>query len=221
MASHLCLHGCASLIIYFAFAVAAALYPAYLKTSPTNSLPLHYLAKQGPTSLVKAYLWLFPHHINHQDLFGSTPLHWAILHHCNPSVILQNKESAEWISALSQPPPEASMAWNLFTIQYLLDSGAHINVQDKEGNSPLHLASMCGNNAVLKLLLSHKDTDVNVKNNRQLTPEDLAFSAYKNDNLRIHMMSVIDTFITKRETENPNSQDWKQVRKKLGISRSI
>ena len=40
--------------------------------------------------------------------------------------------------------------------QYFIDKGANLNMQNKEGNTPLHLALKCKNNKVIKILMDNK-----------------------------------------------------------------
>ena len=49
--------------------------------------------------------------------------------------------------------------------QFLLDRGVDVNVQDKNGVTPLHLASWCGRLEIARLLVEHSS----LKNNRVRT----------------------------------------------------
>ena len=56
---------------------------------------------------------------------------------------------------------------NIHMVQLLLDAGADINIQTKEGNTPLHIAV---NNTELVRMLIAAGTDINIKNNVGKTP---------------------------------------------------
>ncbi|KAL5339388.1 ankyrin repeat-containing domain protein [Aspergillus crustosus] len=58
--------------------------------------------------------------------------------------------------------------------QYLLREGVDVNVQDKNGFTPLHQAVHMHNPRAIKLLLEHPRTDISIKDNRGDTPFDLA-----------------------------------------------
>ena len=58
-------------------------------------------------------------------------------------------------------------------VEFLLNKGADVNAQDREGRTPLHYASERGHKDVAKLLID-KGADVNAKNNEGQTAEDIA-----------------------------------------------
>lgn len=75
---------------------------------------------------------------------------------------------------------------NLDTVKYLLEKmeidgnvGKFINLQDSNGNSPLHLAMMIPNNAAMIDLLRQKGADITLENKKGLTP--LHLSVIQND----------------------------------------
>ena len=60
---------------------------------------------------------------------------------------------------------------------YLLEEGANVNIQDRNGNTPLHTSVDCTNIAdELKIpkLLVKKGVDIKAKNNKAETPFDIA-----------------------------------------------
>jgi hypothetical protein len=84
--------------------------------------------------------------VNGLDKAGNTPLHWA----CRGG-------HAE-------------------AVRLLLAKGPAINAQNKLGDTPLHAAAWAGNLAIVKLLLDAKDIQINIKNNQNETPLNLAKS---------------------------------------------
>jgi hypothetical protein len=61
-------------------------------------------------------------------------------------------------------------------VEYVLSSGDEIdiNARDREGNTPLHLASQLGRDPIVRALLDRPDIDDSVVNYRGQTPLDLA-----------------------------------------------
>ncbi|EON95931.1 putative oxysterol-binding protein [Phaeoacremonium minimum UCRPA7] len=62
-------------------------------------------------------------------------------------------------------------------VEYVLSDGAgsiDINARDKDGNTPLHIASLQGRTQVVRLLLDQKDINDAVANNQGRLPLDLA-----------------------------------------------
>jgi len=64
------------------------------------------------------------------------------------------------------------------TAERILTVGAqhnlNINEQDKDGNTPLHLAAMLGRSSLVRLLLAQKDVDSSVSNYQGRSPLELA-----------------------------------------------
>ncbi|MEB3177910.1 MAG: ankyrin repeat domain-containing protein, partial [Nostocaceae cyanobacterium] len=84
--------------------------------------------------------------INATDIYGRTLLHWA------------------------------AKSANESVIKFLLDRGAKVNIQDKQGKTPLHFAAVASpysTEDALKLLIA-KGADVNVKDKNGNTPLSLA-----------------------------------------------
>ena len=65
---------------------------------------------------------------------------------------------------------KAAAQGNLARMKELLDAGANVNAPAKDGKTPLHLATMCGQEAVVKLLLGVSDIEVNASDKCGATP---------------------------------------------------
>jgi ankyrin repeat protein len=66
-------------------------------------------------------------------------------------------------------------------VKLLLEAGAHVNVRDRhDRNTPLHLAAIDGNVAVVRLLVE-KGANVNAGNHEGKTPYDWAISGGSSD----------------------------------------
>lgn len=59
--------------------------------------------------------------------------------------------------------------WHTHALKYLLENGADPNIQDKVGNTPLHIAVQSSSDIAVSHLLSH-GADPNLLNNYKLTP---------------------------------------------------
>ncbi|XP_078397355.1 transient receptor potential cation channel subfamily A member 1b [Cetorhinus maximus] len=121
-----------------------------------KSTPLHYAAGAGHLDI----LTLITEHANFEvlnviDCNGNTPLHWAA-------------EKNQTHCA-----------------QTLLDKGANANILNNALMSPLHLAVLLNHNAVVKVLASHKSTELNLEGDLRNTPLMLACSRDNAEGLSI------------------------------------
>lgn len=66
-------------------------------------------------------------------------------------------------------------------VAWLLDMGVDVNTTYINGNTPLHIAAEYDDIALINLLLKH-EANINARNARQKTPEDIAL-AYHNENV--------------------------------------
>ena len=99
--------------------------------------PLHAAAYSGNLEVIRKIIDYDPTYINVREEAGNTPLHWASLgDHFNGGSVLR----------------------------LLLDHGVDINMQNRSGWTPLHLASHYRALEVVRLLLEH-GADVEVKDN--------------------------------------------------------
>lgn len=88
--------------------------------------------------------------VDAQDRYGWAPLHCACYH------------------------------GNVQCVSRLLDAGARVNITDKNGKTPLHVASAQGRNAVVDLLTSRSDVTINARDKRGMTPlHDAAFKGHQ------------------------------------------
>jgi hypothetical protein len=88
------------------------------------------------------------------------------------------------------------------TIEYVMENcpagaGPWINDKDKDGNTPLHLASKLGRAPIVRLLLDHSETDDSIANSRGETPLDLASSPEIFQQLQLARSLFIDSNIQK------------------------
>lgn len=67
---------------------------------------------------------------------------------------------------------------HLLLSEYLLQQGASVNIQDTEGQTALHIATVCEERPLIALLLRY-GADVNIKNNDDETVFDIADTELK------------------------------------------
>ncbi|XP_027704657.1 rabankyrin-5 [Vombatus ursinus] len=80
-----------------------------------------------------------------------------------------------------QTPLHLAASWGLEeTVQCLLEFRANVNVQDAEGRAPIHVAISNQQSVIIRLLISHPDIRLNVRDRQGLTPFACAMT-YKNN----------------------------------------
>uniref|UniRef100_UPI00398F7D25 transient receptor potential cation channel subfamily A member 1b n=1 Tax=Pristiophorus japonicus TaxID=55135 RepID=UPI00398F7D25 len=126
------------------------------KMDEHKSTPLHHAAGGGNLGI----LTLITEHadfevLNVIDCNGNTPLHWAT-----------EKNQTH-------------------CVQTLLERGANPNVLNNAVMSPLHLAVFLNHNAVVKVLASHKTTELNLEGDLRNTPLMIACSRDNAEGLSI------------------------------------
>ena len=126
--------------------------------------------------------------LNATDHQERTPLHVAIL--------ADQFEIIEYI--LNKSVPSVSVDW-LREVKYLLDSpqdlhttNLHVNAQDKDGNTPLHLACQKGKNDIVSLLVKSclSSSYFLIANKKGETPLHLVAAAGSNEAAEALLFSV-------------------------------
>ena len=110
----------------------------------TGNLPLHIASFYGNT---KAVLLLLKRgaNVNQTNFKKQSPLHWVSFY------------------------GQSSINHNEVT-DLLLNAGVKVNVKDKSGNTALHQACFYGSLTIIKRLIAEEDIDLNVQNNKGITP---------------------------------------------------
>ncbi|XP_034147181.1 transient receptor potential cation channel subfamily A member 1a [Esox lucius] len=132
-------------------------HPAHLGIrDQTNASLLHYASSHGHIGTLKLIVQLAGlDELSATDDRGNTPLHWAVQRNQGESCAC------------------------------LLDLGADPNIRNLSLRSPLHMAVRLGHNALVELLLSHNNTDVNLEGELGNTPVMMACSIDNHEALHI------------------------------------
>ena len=148
----------------------------------------HLLAMNGSLNTLKYLVDNNYCDINATDHQERTPLHVAIL--------ANQFEIIEYI--LNKSIPSVTVDW-LREVKYLLDSpqdlhttNLHINAQDKDGNTPLHLACEKRKKNIVSLLVKscHSNSYFLIANKKGETPLHLVAAAGSNDVAEALLFSV-------------------------------
>lgn len=148
------------------------------ETDESGSTPLHYAASDGDREIVAMLIRSMPSAMYLQDKEGCAPLHIAarmghvnvihdMLEACPDSAELTDVKGRNFLHVAVDRGHES-------IVTYLLGSpilAGAVNEQDKDGNTPLHLAVMAGNPNLA--LLEIEDVELNIANNEGKTPFDL------------------------------------------------
>ena len=130
--------------------------------------PLQYAAKNGcykacrllsriERTNYKGRTVFYPNgnlNINLQNYYGETALHLVII--TRDAVIMRSKK--KW-------PYNRCTDRYTKIVKFLLNKGADTNLQNYNGDTPLHLAASCEMEYIVKLLL-HYNADVNIRNKK-------------------------------------------------------
>ncbi|GAB1599554.1 rabankyrin-5-like, partial, partial [Argonauta hians] len=80
-----------------------------------------------------------------------------------------------------QTPLHLSCAWGLeLVVQCLMEHGADVNIQDSDGNCPLHIAIQNQHSVIISLLLAHPNLHLTLRNSQGLSPFAVAMTTKDN-----------------------------------------
>jgi hypothetical protein len=145
-----------------------------------GAVPLYHAARLGFRDLVERLIVEHPEHLNARGGTLGTPMHAAVLgEHVNilSSLIEHGADmecQAGWITG-GTPLQDAAYEGRLEVGQCLLERGAVIDAQNKNGETALHYAAKGGYTQAVQLLLEH-GADVNLRDKWGHTPSNLASS---------------------------------------------
>jgi ankyrin repeat protein len=148
-----------------------------------NTLTALHLASRWrtfPIDLFKLIIKGKSADINAINEAGDTALHLAIKRKCKTKVkeLLEHKDVDVNVKDKSEKTAlHIAFNWPNIPIdlfKLILEKSTEINAQDMNGDTALHIALLKKSKTEVKELLEHKDVDVNVKGNDNLTPLHLA-----------------------------------------------
>jgi ankyrin repeat protein len=156
--------------------------PALAKTVDANkSSPLHFAASDGDCSIIEALIAHSPQTTAFlQDSDGVSALHAAalmghvaavrlLLRLYPASADIRDDRGRSFLHAAATKGRSSVLTYVIKDkmLEHLL------NMQDREGNTPLHLAVAAGEHKVISKLLACKKVDSHIMNNAGRTPADL------------------------------------------------
>jgi ankyrin repeat protein len=136
---------------------------------------IHLAACKGDLTNVKKFIEGSTD-VNVKDMFGCTPLHWAVLADTNDVADFLVGRGAEITARDNTGFTPIMVAHGLDMIEFLISKGADVNVKMAgNGRTRLHTACFSGVEEMAEFLIK-KGADVNIKDNWGNTPLHLAAS---------------------------------------------
>ncbi|XP_054156411.1 rabankyrin-5-like [Oppia nitens] len=146
------------------------------ETDPSGELPLHLALKTKQEDIAKT-LVLHKANVNAVDANGQTLLHWAIDRddHFSAHFLIKNNASVDTADSIMNNVPlhlcadKANSDGMARIARNLLDSDADPNLQDINGNSPLHRSVMALNKAVFDIMLEQPKLSIDLRNKKHMS----------------------------------------------------
>lgn len=140
--------------------------------SKEGMLPLHVSAKEGNVKVLEILFdhektrgkEIYPNNLNKVDKRGRTALHLAVLSGKREAVKIFLQDEIKQDKNGNKNPVDRDRNMHL------------INVQDKDGNTPLHLAAINGHYGILMMLACHPLIDRMAMNNKGMSAADIILS---------------------------------------------
>jgi 26S proteasome non-ATPase regulatory subunit 10 len=132
---------------------------------------LHMAASKGNISKVKLILKNEPHRVNEKNVYGYTPLSYAVSHGQVQMLNLLISQGANvtmksiWDETALH---SAARMGNMELCKILIENGADINAADDEGRTPLHVAAYANRKDTCSFLIE-KGADVNARDKESRT----------------------------------------------------
>lgn len=182
---------------------------------------LHAASSSPNPNLLEKIVKLLPHLINEQTKEGYTALHNASIVG-NPScisILLNNGASLDIVNNEGDDALIlATRARQTAAVAFLLEQKMDPNKKNKDGNSPLHIATANGDINTVNVLLEEERTDLNISNEKGETPEDIARRMTKNRNREKYASILCDILEAKKEyAERQRLEQQKQELAKASL----
>lgn len=175
-----------------------------------NTDPLHFTDSYG-LLVYSANTWFF--HFYEADIDGYNTIIHTALRICDPALKSYSnwyrllRDDPEWYTYKEPPAPPTALtlasSYGLRSVvKLLLSMAVEVNIRDGgHGRTPLACAVLNGHEAVVKLLLAHKDVDPNLVDYSKQTPLCIAM---KNGNEAIARLLLVDDRIDVNAKFNPD-----------------
>ena len=142
------------------------------KEDKEGMLALHISAKEGSVKVLKILFdhekkkgkEIYPNNLNKVDRRKRTALHLAVLSGYREAVKIFLQDEIKQDNNGNKNPVDKDRNMHL------------INVQDKDGNTPLHLAAINGHYGILMMLACHPPIDRMAMNNKGMSAADIILS---------------------------------------------
>ncbi|KAL7266228.1 hypothetical protein RUND412_011235, partial [Rhizina undulata] len=142
----------------------------YTMRNDKGLMPIHLMAQHGYVTGVKLLLYRKGVDSNIEDDQGRTSLHFAAQEGQDTVVRLLLPREGSPYDKTDGGAAEGHVLERYFVIEFFRRLRRNVNAETSDGTTPLHAAAWRGNEAVVRLLLEHKDVDVNAKTNDGETP---------------------------------------------------
>ena len=170
--------------------------------------PLHRASENGHTDVVK-YLVEQGADMEAENIDQEIPFKLAVKNHYTEIVQYLDERLAKKINAhnvnikdtCGYTPLHRACMYSIYSVKYLVALGADVNAEDREGNTPLHIAASWGRKEVVEYLVEH-GADIRAKNYKKKIPFGLAA-----ENHHTEIVQYLDERLAKEIDADAHAED--------------